>query len=177
MQILINTDYNGLRLSNNALERYNELSGTEYVKFLYVEEIGNHVKYLKYCNKPFYDHIPTILKSPDDPENWTSYDLDEIPRNDPNLIQVFLELGENFSDEHSYKNIEIPDDSIWSLQYDDVGGESVIVKTIKINREIVVEKYKDRYNCNDETINIVLNTLDVLRNDSDVVEIVEKYYE
>jgi hypothetical protein len=182
MRILINTQYSGLDLSFPALARYNELSGSEYVKFSYVDEIGNHVKHHEHCGQPFYDHIVIILKNPNDPEseNWASYDFADIPRNDPKLIQVFLEFGENISDESLYKHlkiIDIPDDSKWSIQSQDWGGEHVIVKYIEIDRRMVVEKYSKRYNCTNETIDIVLNTLDVLRNNSDVVEIVEEYFE
>jgi hypothetical protein len=180
MKILINTQYSGIDLSLPALQRYTELSGTEYVHFSYVDKIGNHIKHYEYCDEPFYDHTPIVLKNPNDPEDWASYNFSDISRNDLNLIQVFLEFGENISDESLYKHlkiIEIPDDSKWSIQSNDWCGENLIVKTIKIDREMVVQKYKERYNCNDETINIVLNTLDVLKNDPDVVEIVEEYYE
>jgi hypothetical protein len=180
MQILINTEYSGIDLSLSALERYNELSGSEYVHFSYVDEIGNHIRPMQYCDEPFIDQIKIVLKNPNDLEcdNWCNFD--DIPRNDPNLIQVFLEFGEDISEESLYKHlkiIEIPDDSKWLIQSQDFGCESLIVKTIKIDREMVAQKYKERYNCNDETINIVLNTLDVLRNDPDAVEIVEEYYE
>lgn len=170
MRVLINTEYSGLEFSIPALHRYNELAGTQMVHFSYVEDVGNHITTSEYVQEPMPDFIPVVLLSPDDPEldNTASLWFDNIPRNDKNLIQVFEEFGENISDERLYNRlaiIEIPDNANWHVEGQDWGGETLVVKSLKINLE-KIENYGIM------SINEFTNYLE---NNPDVVEFCEKY--
>jgi len=142
MKILINTEYSGLEFGIPALHRYNELAGTQMVHFSYIEDVGNHITTSEYVQEPMPDFLPVILLSPDDPEldNTANLWFDNISRNDKNLIQVFEEFGENISEEHLYNRlgiIEIPDNANWHVEGQDWGGETLVVKTVKINLDLV----------------------------------------
>lgn len=171
MQVLINTEYSGLDFNIPALHRYNELAGTQMVHFSYVEDIGNHIKYYEFCEEYSPDFIPIVLLSPDDPEldNLASVYFDNIQRNDKHLIQVFEEFGDKISDEHLYNRlaiIEIPDNANWHIIGQDWGGETLVVKTLKIDLEKI-----DNYG--KMSINEFTNYLE---NNPDVVEFCEAYY-
>jgi len=101
IKIVINADFGGFSLSHEAIRRYAELKGitlftektdSEYIPYSYsIDEKGEI---------PFYDN--------------------EIPRDDPALVQTVQELGEaangNFA---TLKLTEIPDGVNWYIsEYD-----------------------------------------------------------
>jgi hypothetical protein len=116
------------------------------------------------------DFLPVILLSPDDPEldNTASLWFDNISRNDKNLIQVFEEFGENISEERLYNRlsiIEIPDNANWHVEGQDWGGETLVVKTIKIDRDKLVG------------LNGVNEIVNFLESNPDAIDFEEKYYQ
>ena len=66
---------------------------------------------------------------------WSLYADDHtIDRDDPILIELFLELGEKFNDNYeSYKIVEIPDDVNWVVYSSDTGHEWIEEVTRKWN--------------------------------------------
>jgi hypothetical protein len=104
MKIVINTDYGGFGLSDQAFKLYLELSNIEYT-----------------TQQP---EEPSILQGSlhfyDAKGNYLSYY--DIPRNDPKLVQVVETLGEqswgNFA---NLKVVDIPDGVTWELhEYDGI---------------------------------------------------------
>lgn len=103
MKIVINTDYGGFGLSDQAFKKYLELSDIDYTT-----EEPEEPSILQ--GTLFYDKKGTYLNYCD------------IPRNDSKLVQVVEELGEqswgNFS---SLKVVEVPDDVEWYIhEYDGI---------------------------------------------------------
>jgi hypothetical protein len=103
MKIVINTDYGGFGISDQAFKQYLELKGIEYT----IEE-PEEPSVFHGIN--FYGKDGTYL---------SYYD---IPRNDPKLVQVVETLGEaswgNFA---NLKVLDIPDGVTWELhEYDGI---------------------------------------------------------
>lgn len=98
MKIVINSDFGGFGLSDEAFERYLELKEIEYVK-----------------EKSTYFSEYYIKGSPGNPDQYLS--AHDIKRDDPCLIQVVEELGNKANYTYScLKIVEIPDDVEWVLQ-------------------------------------------------------------
>ena len=95
MKVVINNKYGGFSLSHKAVMRYAEL------------------KEIK-----LYPNIDDITKRINK-KNWYFSDGD-IKRNDPTLIKVIDEMGEESYGSHAkLKIIEIPDDIEWTIkEYD-----------------------------------------------------------
>jgi hypothetical protein len=116
MKIVINDCFGGFGLSPDGIRRYVELKGYHIV------ETGEEGEW-----KVLFFH-PTYSGSF---ENMTPEDRDgilseyNIPRNDPALIQVVEEMGEDsYSRFAALKIVEIPDDVDWVIQRHD-GNEWV----------------------------------------------------
>jgi hypothetical protein len=104
MKIVINSEHGGFGLSDEALELYLTRKGLPFVK---EEWKFGRFNFLK-------------------PDNKKECYLDfEIERNDPVLVQIVEELGEEANGLYSsLKIVEIPDDVKWYIgEYD--GMESV----------------------------------------------------
>lgn len=101
MKIVINTDYGGFGLSDQAFEKYLELKGIEYTKtaeestFLGLSYYDKEGKYLCQYN---------------------------IPREDPELVQIVETLGETANNWCSQlKVVEVPDDvKFYIHEYDGI---------------------------------------------------------
>jgi hypothetical protein len=127
MKIVINKCHGGYGFSEKAVMRYAELSGIN----LYSRK-NNTFGYTEYYKIPV-EEFDKIEK-----ENPTAYSVldslmffeSSVERNDPILIQVVEELGDEANCYHSkLKVVEIPDHIQWNiLVYDGI--------------EIVVEKYR-----------------------------------
>jgi hypothetical protein len=104
MKIVINSEHGGFGLSDEAMELYLTRKGLPFVK---EEWKYNRFSFLK-------------------PDNKNQCYLDfEIERNDPVLVQIVEELGDEANSMYaSLKIVEIPDDVKWYVgEYD--GMESV----------------------------------------------------
>lgn len=110
MKVVINQDFGGFSLSDAAFEKYLLVKGLPFKKV--------PGKYNSY----FYENNSD---STDTPEMYWEND---IPRNDPLLVEIVEELGENASGPYaSLKVVEIPDDVEWEIsEYD--GREHIAEK-------------------------------------------------
>ena len=105
MKIVINQCFGGFGLSDQAIQRYGELARLNLVS----EEGGLF-------------GLTWYLNSVDDKNYFSAYD---IPRDDPNLIQVVEELEELSWGPYSELTIvEIPDDVKWTIEKYD-GNEHI----------------------------------------------------
>lgn len=113
-KIVINTCYGGFGLSSKAVMRYAELKGIT----LYEEErpFGNAY----FLIEPEEYH--KIHEEDKQRRNYTEsnkfyFSIDGIEQNDPILIQVVEELGEESWGEFAeLKIVEIPDDINWEIE-------------------------------------------------------------
>lgn len=107
MKIVINSDFGGFGLSDKAMELYLTRKGLPFVKEDW--KFGSSNRFI-------------FMKSDDKKE---CYFESEIERNDPILIQVVEELGDEANGSYSsLKVVEIPDDVKWIIyEYD--GIESI----------------------------------------------------
>lgn len=100
-KIVINTDWGGFDLSNEAIRRYADLKG---IKLLVVDNEFGGTDY-------YVDGIK------DDEHYFWHMDID---RDDPALVQVVEELQEKSEGSYaSLKVVEIPDDVDWTIQEHD----------------------------------------------------------
>lgn len=107
MKIVINSDFGGFSLSDAAFERYLELKGIEFARTSTPFGSANYYK---------AGHI-------DEDDYYLSYY--DIKRDDPILVQVVEEMGEEANGHYSsLKVVEIPDDVEWILQEYD-GAEHI----------------------------------------------------
>jgi hypothetical protein len=127
-EIVINKCFGGFGLSHKATMRYAELKGI--ILYPYIDEISKEV----YKERAVVDnpHILIHYSKVPLPENDVKEILNEnyfsdrnISRDDPALIQVIRELGDESSGHCAeLKIVEIPDDVDWVIdEYD--GNESV----------------------------------------------------
>ena len=112
-KIVINSAYGGFGLSHKAIMRYAELKGMK----LYYKD-GYSVRH--YSTEPIED-IKNI-------KDRKYFDDSDIKRDDPVLVQVVEELGEEANGDFAYlKVVEIPDDVDWIIEEYD-GCEQVAEK-------------------------------------------------
>lgn len=107
MKIVINSDFGGFSLSNAAFERYLELKGIEFARVS-----------SRFESADYYEagHIG-------EDDHYLSYY--DIKRDDPILVQVVEEMGDEANGRYSsLKVVEIPDDVDWILQEYD-GAEHI----------------------------------------------------
>ncbi len=102
MKVVINSDFGGFGLSDAAFERYLELKGIEFAR------VSGRFEGAVYYKA---GHI-------DEEDHYLSYY--DIKRDDPILVQVIEEMGEEANGRYSsLKIIEIPDDVDWYVtEYD-----------------------------------------------------------
>jgi hypothetical protein len=119
MKIVINSDYGGFGLSEEAIERYIELSDLTLYRHFDTEW-----KTISYYTVP-YDEYEKVHKKDLKEGNYKDsnalcWSEREIPRNDSILVQVVEELGEEVNTQYSrLKVVEIPDDVKWQIdEYD-----------------------------------------------------------
>ena len=132
MKIVINACHGGFGLSEKAVVRYNELKGRDL--WIIHDERFNWPTYsfvppeqrVDYNGDIFITPKEWYTWSPEEKRNWnksyreqtfSDYDLE---RNDPILIQVIEEMGEEANSRRSeLKIVEIPDDVEWQIdEYD-----------------------------------------------------------
>lgn len=129
MEIVINKCFGGFSLSNKAIERYYELKGQK-VYFYKETNFQSHVYIKTDCNDTSY-YVNAYSKDFGDKVtgNIDMYSLyyskRELKRDDPVLIKVVKELGEEANGDCAYlKIVEVPDYIQWEI-HDYDGMESV----------------------------------------------------
>ena len=101
MKIVINSDYGGFSLSDEAILEYGRREGLNLVK----DENTNW-------------SISIFYKDSVAKENY--FDDREIPRNDPTLVEVVEKLGEAaYGFAANLKTVEIPEDVDWCIEEND----------------------------------------------------------
>ena len=102
MKVAINKQYGGFGLSDKAFEKLLQLKGIEFEKV---------------ADKDFESsHYYAKGHAGDDEYYLSQYEYDE-PRNDPDLIAVIEELGEEANGfASSLTIVEIPDDVEWQVE-------------------------------------------------------------
>ena len=99
MKIVINKCYGGFGLSNKAFEEYLKRKGIEFITGEEKSILGENRYYDKYGN-----HL-------------SDYDID---RDDPDLVAVVEELGEEANGPFAELEVaEIPDDVEWTIEEHD----------------------------------------------------------
>ena len=122
-KVVINRCFGGFGLSHKAVMRYAELKGIKLYAWLDKPYEGKSLD-----DKSAIIHYTTIPKSEYlrmDSVKSSDYYFNphhDIPRDDPILIQVVKELGEEANNScSSLKVVEIPDDVDWDIyEYDGV---------------------------------------------------------
>lgn len=127
MEVVINKCYGGFSLSNKAVKRYYELKGQEIwfykqTKYKFKDGFDEYIKvdvndenwFIDTCSKDYGD------KTRENIEEHFLYLAGKVERNDPALIQVVKELGQESNGRCSnLKIVEIPDDVEWEIdEYD-----------------------------------------------------------
>lgn len=120
MKIVINKCYGGFGLSKEAMMRYAEIKGIT----LYHEDEGTLVDH--YYKVPV-DEYKRLYAEAQKTRNYQDvnglyFSERQIERNDPALVQVVEELGEDASGDYAdLKVVEIPDGVEWEIdEYDGV---------------------------------------------------------
>ena len=109
MKIVINSDYGGFSLSDEAILEYGKRKGLNLVK-----------------DENTYWSISIFYKDSVAKENY--FEDREIPRNDPDLVSVVEDLGESaYGFAANLKIVEIPEDVDWYVEEND-GREWVAEK-------------------------------------------------
>ena len=109
MKIVINSDYGGFSLSDEAILEYGKRKGLNLVK-----------------DENTSWNISIFYKDSADKENY--FEDREIPRNDPDLVSVVEDLGESANGfAANLKIVEIPEDVDWYVEEND-GREWVAEK-------------------------------------------------
>jgi hypothetical protein len=140
MKIVINNQHGGFGLSHEAILRYLDLKG----KPVWVRSDPAWKWSKQYSLVPFEERIDNkdeyeLRTSPLGPKDWHEWSLEQrqawnekyreqtfhdsdLERNDPVLVQVVEELGEDANGAHAeLKIVEIPDDVEWQIdEYDGV---------------------------------------------------------
>lgn len=125
MEIVINKEYGGFKLSLIAIEKYLKLKGKE-AHFYKMEFINGKRTYRKtnkeeviflYC---FTKNFGKKFKDEDiSNEEWDKYSFDssDVARNDKDLVNVVKELGEKANTRFSsLKVIQIPNNVEWIIE-------------------------------------------------------------
>jgi hypothetical protein len=165
MRMLVNKTSTRLQLSNRAIIRYNELAGTKYTPasiLNFWDPISS-----EYYTKPWLFGFPAILVDGECDDMVIELD---VPRTDPILLQIYDELGDDFSVD-SYCVIEV--DGHYRLCNDD-RVEYVEQIDIKYDTELLNMKYKDQLSSiqPDQIIDVVCNWL---QDTPDAVKLVYTY--
>lgn len=128
MKIVINSCYGGFSLSDKATEMYLALKGKKYYKYPNKWDIMG--SQFLFCPKEEYERLESEYKQKyGDWKKFNELNLyfcnREIPRNDPDLIEVVEKLGKEANGQFAnLKIVNIPDDVKWEVcEYD--GNETV----------------------------------------------------
>ena len=127
MKIVINNCHGGFGLSDEAIERYIDLRGLALFK-----DFNSTWKTNSYYTVPVADYKKAYEQDVKEGGYYKSNDLywseRNIERNDPLLVQVVEEMGDNADGQFSsLKVVDIPDDVEWQIEdYD--GAEWVAEK-------------------------------------------------
>jgi len=128
-KIVINTVHGGFGLSPKAQRRYLELMGKKCYFYQHIAQDGKYIRidddneakksmFTLTVTKDFGDEVfGKKLDNLADNAYWSDWN---IGRDDPFLIQVINELGEEANDKYSeLKIVEIPDGIEWEIdEYD-----------------------------------------------------------
>ena len=134
MKVVICDNDSGFGLSPKAYKRLAELQGDELYFYYYDYDSEKYIK----TTENYDGYKPLSMSYTNIGEEILARDLDElfyeidIKRNDPLLIQVVEELGEEAGDDIKLKTVEIPDDVEWEINAD-------------YGVEIIVEKHRRWY--------------------------------
>jgi hypothetical protein len=129
MKIVINNCFGGYGLSHKAIMLYADKVGLELYAFVETRYSNGTLtpKYMPYKegDKAFIVHYATKPLKDGKYQEGTFWNVDNIERTDPNLIEVVQELGDEASDKYAdLKIIEIPDGIEYIIEEYD-GLESV----------------------------------------------------
>ncbi len=126
MKIVINDKFGGFGLSNEAIDRYVELSELKLFKHYDEQWKWNcyfTVPYEVYERVHKNDMTKTEWEGKDKgygryrDSNELSWSFRDVERNDPNLVRVVEELGDSANGNHAkLKVVEIPDDVEWQIE-------------------------------------------------------------
>ena len=127
MKIVINTCYGGYGLSKKAVLRWAELKGINLYHYKPPGSSFHHYYLIPVAKYREYEKVAQETK------DWSAlndfyFTENEIPRNDPILVQVVEELGKGAWGKYSeLKVVDVPDDVQWEIfEYD--GMEHVAEK-------------------------------------------------
>lgn len=131
MKVAINKCWGGFGLSHKAIMRYAELAGLKLYPFIDTRNKDGHINFNKFTPYTGQKDVLIIyystkpLNGKGKYENKIYWSYCEIERNDPLLIQVIEEMGEEANGKYANLVIcEIPDDVKWEIdEYD--GQESI----------------------------------------------------
>lgn len=124
MKVIINRCHGGFGLSMPAIVRYLELKG----KKVWIEEDEDWEGHFNYWLVPKEDRVvnrESDFWSMSDEEKKTynetwseqNFSYRDIARNDPILVQVIKEMGEEANGQHSQlKIVDIPIDAQWTIE-------------------------------------------------------------
>jgi len=132
MKVVINNKYGGFGLSHKAVMRYAELKGLKLYPWLDGVEIrirgGNisfdEARFVNYTTVPEEDYRAIHEEERKKPvgtgrfkESNALYFSTDIPRDDPDLIRIIEELGEEANGQCAHLEIiEIPDGIDWRIE-------------------------------------------------------------
>lgn len=126
MKVVINADYGGFGISDEAFEMYLERTNQPYFKYD-GELFGFGTDYLKVPKEEYErvleeDKNLPVREGRYDRSNALYYSKYDIERTDPVLISLIEELGEDANGVYSsLKIVEVPDDVDWIIQdYDGI---------------------------------------------------------
>ena len=126
MKIVINADYGGFGLSHEAVLRYIEEAGLK-LHIHYNKEFDM----LSFYTVPYEEyqrvHKKDLKEGLYKDSNALHWSYRQIYRNDPILVRIVEEMGEDADGKHSRLSIvEIPDDVEW--QIDDYDGSEWVAE-------------------------------------------------
>jgi hypothetical protein len=124
MKIVINKCYGGFGLSHKAVMRLAELMGIEIYPYYtdYDRKDGRYVPWDEQGKEPFGLHYSTKPVEKDADLNNNYFSVYDLKRNDPLLVQVVEELGDEANGSCAeLKVVEVPGYVSWTIEeYDGI---------------------------------------------------------
>lgn len=139
MRILITDEYNNIQLSRKAIDRLVDLTGNDISTYIFEDD-----------GEEFIEHF------------------DDSYRSDPYWLQVYDELGEEFS-ENEIELVEIPDNSNFYIYHHDWAGENVVLQTFSFQ--------KDKIRCLLPDVEGIDAVLELLENNPNLVRVNTNFIE